>query len=663
MDAHAQFESLKDLLIAFGVGGSVVFALRPLRVPSLVGLLVAGAVVGPHGLGLVSEPERVELLAEIGVVLLLFTVGLEFSLAQLVGMWRTILGAGTGQLALTIAATAALASLYVPGTAKPLFFGFLMAMSSTAIVLRLLGDRGESEAPVGRICLAVLLFQDLCIVPLTLLVPVLAGQSSGGPALLWKSATGVAVVAAVLIAARYVVPHLLLGVVRTRSRELFLMLLIMLCLGTAWATSVAGLSLALGAFLAGLAVSQSEYSHQALAEAAPFRDAFGALFFISIGMLMDAGFVVRNAPEVAVIVVLVIVLKLVASALPVLLLGYPSRVALASGFSLAQIGEFSFVLAHVGMKFGLLGDYDYQVFLSASAVTMLLTPVLMASGHKVSARVPELHRLVPWRVPGAMLLDSEAELEDHVIIVGYGLNGRNVAHTLRAMDIPYSILEMNPDTVRRARADGEPIHYGDCSRDETLTAMGVARARVLVIAIPEPSSVRAAVARARAMNPELFIIVRTRFVSEVEDLRKLGADEVIPEEFETSVEIFSRVLARYQVPDNVISQCVDHIRDGMYQMLRAPSVRSDWASLSSAVGSGVHTRTVLLGEGSVGVGKSLVELGIRQRTGVLVVAIHREGETLVNPSADTVLCRGDTLLLLGQTQEFSGAVALVDRSC
>jgi CPA2 family monovalent cation:H+ antiporter-2 len=605
----------------------------------------------------------VELLAEIGVVLLLFTVGLEFSLGQLVGLWRTIVGAGTGQLVLTIGATAALASLYVPGSAKPIFFGFLMAMSSTAIVLRLLGDRGESEAPVGRICLAVLLFQDLCIVPLTLLVPVLAGQSAGGSDLLWKSVTGVVVVAAVLIAARYVVPHLLLSVVRTRSRELFLILLILLCLGTAYATSVAGLSLALGAFLAGLAVSQSEYSHQALAEAAPFRDAFGALFFISIGMLMDAGFVVSNAPVVAALVVLVVTVKLVASAVPVLLLGYPSRVALAAGFSLAQIGEFSFVLAHVGMKFGLLGDYDYQAFLSASAVTMLLTPLLMGGGHRLSVRVSGIHRLVPWRVPGAMLLEPEPELEDHVIIVGYGLNGRNVAHTLRAMEIPYTVLELNPDTVRRARAEGEPIHYGDCSRYETLAAVGIERARVLVIAIPEPSSIRAAVARARAKNSHLYIIVRTRFVSEVEDLRKLGADEVIPEEFETSVEIFSRVLARYQVPDNVISRCVDQIRDGMYHMLRAPSVRSDWASLSSAVGRGVHTRTVLLDDDSAGVGKSLVDLGVRQRTGVLVAAIHRESETLVNPPPETILKRGDTLLLLGQTEEFGAAITLVDRSC
>jgi CPA2 family monovalent cation:H+ antiporter-2 len=250
-----------------------------------------------------------------------------------------------------------------------------------------------------------------------------------------------------------------------------------------------------------------------------------------------------------------------------------------------------------------------------------------------------------------------------VIIVGYGLNGRNVAHTLRGTEIPYAILEMNPDTVRRARAEAEPIHYGDCSRDETLAAVGVQRARVLVIAIPEPSSIRAAVARARAKNSEIYIIVRTRFVSEVEDLRQLGADEVIPEEFETSVEIFSRVLVRYQVPDNVISQCVDRIRDGMYRMLRAPSVRSDWASLSSAVGRGVNTRTVLLSDDSAGVGRNLVDLGIRQRTGVLVVAIHRNGETRVNPPPETTLESGDTLLLLGQAQEFRDAMALVDREC
>jgi CPA2 family monovalent cation:H+ antiporter-2 len=339
-------------------------------------------------------------------------------------------------------------------------------------------------------------------------------------------------------------------VVRTRSRELFLTLLLVLCLGTAWLTSLAGLSLALGAFLAGLAVSESEYSHQAMAEAIPFRDAFGSLFFVSIGMLMDVSFVFDNVLLVFLVVVSVVILKALTALVPALFLGYPLQVALKAGFVLAQVGEFAFVLSRAGVDLGLVDAVEYQVFLSASVITMILTPALFTIGGKLADRVPQR----PARATTGLSAPPEhgVELEDHVIIAGYGVNGQNLARALMSAGIRYVIMEMNPETVRVARGRGEPIVFGDCTRAAVLEGVGLSRARMFVVAISDAASSRQAVSLARTVNPSVYILVRTRFVSEMHELRGLGANEVIPEEFETSVEIVARVLHRFDVPRNVI---------------------------------------------------------------------------------------------------------------
>ncbi len=641
---HLEF--LTDLLIAFAIGGLVVYALRPLKVPSLVGLLVAGAIVGPHGLSLIDEPERVELLAEIGVVLLLFTIGLELSLTQLFKMWRSIAGGGGLQVLLTVVATALLASLAYPGWGTPIFIGCLVALSSTALVLRLLGDRAELEAPHGRIALGVLLFQDLAIVPMILAVPFLAG-SEANPSSLGKTALmATGIVAGVLGAAKYLIPQLLLSVVRTRSRELFLTLLIVLCLGTAWLTSEAGLSLALGAFLAGLAISESEFSHQALTEAIPFRDAFGALFFLSVGMLLDGYYTLVHLPFVLAAIGGLVIVKLLGAALPTLLLGYPVRVAALVGLALAQVGEFSFVLAHAGLGAGLIGNDDYQLFLSASVSTMLLTPALVGFGGWLGPRLPNRLRLVPWSSANEAVDAQRPHWSDHVVIVGYGVNGQNVARTLRATQIPYAIIEMNPTTVAVARSQGQPIYFGDSARDEILEHVGIQTARVVVVAISDAASTRATVSKARSLNAETYIVVRTRFVSEVEQLRALGADEVIPEEFETSIEIFHRVLARFDVPDNIVGHCTEQIRGGMYAMLRRPPTPAD-SSLTAHVPS-VHVTTLLVPSHSPFVGKTLEQLAVRHRTGASIVAVHREQETIASPHASLEVDAGDVLVVVSK---------------
>lgn len=656
-----QFGFLRDLVIVFAVGGVVVYGLRAVKLPAILGLLLAGAAMGPHGLSLVDDVHRVEVLAEIGVVLLLFTIGLELSIAQLLRMWRNLLGAGGGQVLLCIVAIAGLGAALRGGFGEPVFWGFLASLSSTAIVLRLLGERAQLGAPVGRLSLGVLLFQDLCIVPLMLLTPFLAGRGSGAGDLVLTLLKATAVVVGVVIAARKLVPPILLRVVRTRSRELFLTLLLVLCLGTAWLTSLAGLSLALGAFLAGLAISESEYSHQAMAEAIPFRDAFGGLFFISVGMLMDVVFLVKNLPLVGVVVLAIIVVKTLTAALPAFLIGHPLHVALHAGFALAQVGEFAFVLSRSGVELGLLDAKSYQVFLSASVMTMLLTPLLMFLGERLAKRVPQ--RVLGSGVAATQMRESQhPELDDHVVIAGYGVNGQNVARALGAAGIPYAILEMNPETVRTARERGEPIHYGDCTRAAVLEGLGIERARMYVVAISDAASTRQSVSVARSLSSDLYILVRTRFVSEIEELRKIGADEVIPEEFETSVEIFARVLDRFDVPRNVILDLVGRVRSGMYDMLRGtePVRRSLAGSIDKL--EGVNVDRLLLKEDSPAVGRSLAELDLRNKAGVTVLAIQRGVDANSNPGADFKLEAGDVLLLMGDPAALDAALALFDPS-
>jgi monovalent cation:H+ antiporter-2, CPA2 family len=648
---------LKDLLIVFALGGLVVYALRAIKLPPVVGLLVAGAAMGPHGFSLVEDVHRVEVLAEVGVVLLLFTVGLEFSLGQLLKMWRMLIFGGGGQVLGTIALVALAATFFADGFGKALFLGFLAALSSTAIVLRSFAERAQLGSPLGRIVLGVLLFQDLCIVPLMLVTPLLSGQPDvAGQSLAFTLLEAMGVVVAVLFFARRLVPPLLSSVVKSRSRELFLTFLLVLCLGTAYLTSLAGLSLALGAFLAGLAVSESEYSHQALAEAIPFRDAFGSLFFVSIGMLMDVRFVASEPFLVLGVLLALIVIKTVTAALPALLLGYPVHLSLNAGLALAQVGEFAFVLSRAGLDLGLIDAEENQVFLAASVLSMLLTPFLIYCGRELGKRLPH------EAIAGQAALDESQPLlaTDHVVIAGYGVNGQNLARALSSAGIPYAIVEMNPETVRSARARGEPMQYGDCTRVAVLQSLGIAQARMYVVAISDAPSTRQTTSLARSLNPDLDILVRTRFVAEVEELRRLGANEVIPEEFETSIEIFARVLHRFDVPKNLILEAVARVRDGMYDMLRGPT-RSSRRMPSKFSGlDSLEVERLELREGSSAVGRTLSELELRRSTGATVLAVQRQGVVIASPAGDFCLEVSDTLLVLGEPSAIDKVLALLD---
>lgn len=652
------FPVFQDLLTLLLASVPIAFLFHRLRLPTIAGFMITGIVIGPYGLGLISDVHAIELMAEIGVALLLFTIGLEFSLHRLLEMKRLVLLGGGLQVVITVLLATLIVYWRGRSVNQAIFFGFLIALSSTAIVLKTYIDRAEIDAPHGRAGVGILLFQDLSIVPMMLMIPVLSGRDGTSPGRITTTfVTALVAIAIIILATRKVVPFLLQHIVRLRSPEVFIISIVLLCLGTSWLTAQFGLSLALGAFIAGMVVSETEYSHQIVADILPFRDVFNSLFFISIGMLLSISALVSHIGGVLVLVIGLIVGKALIVLLVVRFLGYSLRVSTMTGLGLAQIGEFSFVLAKMAVPDGLLPDADYQLFLAASILSMIATPFLIRLAPRLGYALQSLSG------PGSALEPNvpsyqpdEKELRGHVVIVGYGLNGRNLAKVLRRTGVPYLVLELNGDAVRNARAEGERVIYGDATRREVLHQVGIEEARVLVLAISDPVATRHTVWLGREMRPDIHIIVRTRYMSELADLYDLGADEVIPEEFETSIEIFSRVLKELGIPRHITQRQVAAIRNEGYEMLRMPSLPAvDMTEIAEALGAAA-TETFVVTPDCPASGKSIGEIQLRTRTGVSVIAIIHDGITEINPGPDNVLNPEDVLVLIGKPDNIDRAI-------
>ncbi|HPZ10530.1 MAG TPA: cation:proton antiporter, partial [Candidatus Eremiobacteraeota bacterium] len=543
-----------------------------LRIPGIIGFFLAGTLAGPHLFGLVKSIHEVEMLAEIGVILLLFTIGIEFSVKQILQLKKAVLIGGGLQVFLTIVFIFFLTHLAGYSFGGAVFIGFLISLSSTAIVLKIFQEKGEVDSPHGRTSLAILIFQDIIIVPMMLFTPLLAGSNQnpiGEFTLLFGKVIGIMTL--VFVSARWLVPGILYRITRTRSKELFLLTIVFLCFGEAWLTFSAGLSLALGAFLAGIIIAESGYSHQTLSGILPFRDLFTSFFFISIGMLLDVGFLYHNFWFILFVTFIVLCLKSFIACLVVIFLGYPIRTAVLTGLALGQIGEFSFILSKASTSYGLISQDVYQIFISVSILTMVLTPFLIALGKPLTDIIDRLP--LPDRIKRGIFSDLSTLKEDyifndHVLIIGFGINGRNIAYACRLADIPYVILEMNPQTVREEHAKGESIFYGDATQEAILHHVKIKEAKLVVIGINDPPATYRIIETARRLNSHVYIIVRTRFIQDMSSLYEVGADEVIAEEFETSIEIFARVLTKYLLPQNKILQMIEKLRGDNYEMLR-----------------------------------------------------------------------------------------------
>ena len=652
---------LKDVVIIFVLAMGVVYLSHRLKLPVIVGLLATGVLAGPHALGLISAIKEVEQLAKIGVILLLFTIGIEFSLRKLLKIKMLVLVGGSLQVAATVFAVYAV-TYYGLGWnfGAAMFMGFLISLSSTAIVLKVLQDRAEMETSQGRISLGILIFQDVIVVLFIILTPFLAGQTGGedGPSMLRLAVIGVVLLLFVFVGSRYLVPAILHQTVRTRSRELFLLTIGGICFAVAFVA--AELSLALGAFLAGLTISESEYSHDAFELIRPFRDIFTSFFFVSIGMLLDLGFLLEQPLLILLISFGVLAGKAIIVSVTSLLLGFPLRTAVISGLTLSQVGEFAFILATVGSGYALLSAGAEQMFLAVSVLTMAGTSFLIAGAPRVADWV--LHAPVPTRlqqglypVKGVTPPPTD-HCHDHLVVIGFGINGRNVAHAARHAGIPYAIIEMNADTVRAERKNGEPMFYGDATQEAVLKQVKLSQARTIVIAIADAAATRRIAGLARQLNPSAHIVARTRYVNEMEALYRVGVNEVIPEEFETSVEIFTRVLTKYLVPKDEIARLVAEVRNDNYHMFRNIS----GAASMSMADLHLHLRDIEIApifvpEDSPLAGKSLAELDLRKKTGLTLLAIRRDSQLMTNLDAQAKICHNDELFVIGSPDKVAMA--------
>jgi CPA2 family monovalent cation:H+ antiporter-2 len=646
---------LQDILILLGFSVIIVFILQRLKLSSIIGFLFTGIIIGPFGLSLIESIEEVEVLSEIGVILLLFVIGMELSLKQLASIRKTVFIGGTLQVGLTVLVAGLIYYLLGYSWNESVFIGFLFSLSSTAIVLKILQDRNEITAPHGRNALAILLFQDIIVVPMMLVVPLMAGESSNLTlsilSLLLKSAV---VIAITIISARYIVPKLMHVVAKTNNKELFLLVTFTLCFAIAFLTSEAGLSLALGAFLAGLIISESEYSHQATSVILPFRELFTSFFFVSIGMLIDLDFFLNNIGIIVLLVIVVFIAKFLITSIAIVILKYPARTVILTGLALFQVGEFAFILSKVGIEYDLINARTYQFFLSISIVSMLLTPFVILFSEKITLKIMGIIQRLGLKksfysndAPGEKI---EAEYDNHLVIIGYGINGRNLAKAAKSSNIPYVVIELNADTVKRERKKEVPIIFGDATQDHILELVHISNARVAVIAISDSKATKAIAKNIRSQSESLYLIVRTRYVVEISELIALGANEVIPEEFETSIQIFSKVLQNFLITEDDIERLTDIIRSDNYELFKNENKRTKSFYLPNLPNFKITCLRINADSNKL-LSKPLKALKLRSEYGINILAIDRKEHLLQSIQPEEVLKQHDILYVQGTQKD------------
>jgi len=650
-----EFLIIQDIVVILLVSLPIIFLFKKINLPSIVGFLLAGMIIGPFGFNLIKSVNQISVMAEIGVMILMFTIGLEFSLSQLIRIKKFLLVAGGFQLVITIVLSIVIFSLLGIELNQAIFFSLLVSLSSTAIVLKILSDKDELESPHGKISIGILIFQDLAIVPMFLLLPILSGFGSlNGGEIALKLFIAFGILAGLLLTARFLMPFIVYQIANIRSREAFTIGFILLLLGTSYVTHLLGLSFALGAFIAGLILSETEFNHQIVSDILPFRDAFNSIFFVSIGLLLNLQFVVNNALMISALTLGVLLLKTLVVVTTVYYMKYPLRIGVLVGLGLAQIGEFSFVLAQAGLNFKLIGNDFYNSFLSTTIFSMILTPLLIKFSPFIAGKSSLFEKN---KKHNENYLEN---LNAHVIIAGFGLNGSNLARVLKETGIKYVVTELNPDTVKREKAKGEKIIYGDISKEEVLKAVNIDKANTIVYAISDPAVSRRSLKLAKKLNPKIYALVRTRFITEVDELKKIGADDVIPEEFETALQIFRKVLERYHIPLNVIMKQTTILREESYSFLRKEGIDlSSFTHLDEILAQGL-TETYYVNDDNPHINKTLKELDLRAKTDATIIAIVREGKTISNVSAKEIIKSADTLVIYGTHLSVDKAIELLE---
>ncbi len=539
-----EIDYLRDMVVIMGIGVAIVAIFHRFKIPTIAGFIVAGMVVGPKGLGFVNDMHQVQVLAEIGVTLLLFGIGLEFPLDRLRRLWKIILIGGFIQVGLSIGVSFLIAKYIGLAWEASLLTGFIVAVSSTAIVLKGLEQRGEIDAPHGRFTVGILIFQDLCVVPMIMIIPFLGSKNGMTTDVIMTLIESLIIIAVVLVASRMFVPRLMDVIAQTRQRHLFIMTVLLICIGTAWITASVGISLALGAFLAGLIVGGSGYRNQAMADIFSFREVFISIFFVSVGMLLDLSIIIPNLGTIVILFLGIMFGKFLIVFITGLSMKMPLRVSALAGTALAQIGEFSFVMLGVAATYQLIEPNHANNLMAAAVFSMLLTPFALTLAPTLAAGVGKIKVLTKLMDVKTAEEASEqtSHLKEHIIIGGYGLAGHDLAKALKKFNIPHLIVDINPENVRLGLQRNEPIFYGDITSPDVLESLGASKAKTFVIVVNDQSAIEQAVIAARSVNAKLHILARTRYLLDVQRLSDAGASDVIVSEVVSAEEVVSNIL-------------------------------------------------------------------------------------------------------------------------
>lgn len=649
---------LKDIVLIFAFATAVNYLFTRIRIPTIIGYLLTGVVVGPSLLSIIQSPHEIEFMAEIGIILLMFTIGLELSLNHLIKIRTIVFLGGFIQLAFTSGIIAVIARMYDMSWSSAVFIGFLTALSSTALVLKILQERGEVTSNYGRTVVGILIFQDIILVPLLLLTPILGGQTANiGWEMVLLGIKTLAIVILVYLGNKWIMPRVLHLIALTKNQELFLMSILLICLSMTLLISKMGLSLAFGAFLGGLMISRSEYSQNAYSHLIPFKDTFTSFFFVSIGMLLDLSFVYDHILLVLATVLLVIAVKAFVAGGTAFVLGHTFRGTVIVGLALAQIGEFSFILAKTGKEFQVLNEHYYQLFLAVTIFSMAASPFLIMVARPVANLLLCLP-IPPLFINGLFPLQEieVPQMQNHIVLIGKDSRSLNLSRMASRMKLPYVSVIFDPAEVRKRQLKGEMAVYGDALNEPILKKAYIETAEVVVISIGDAITALGIIEKVRVLNKHANIIVRAKYVSDIEDLYQMGADQVIPEEFETAIDLFERILKKLLIPKGEIDATISRIRDDNYGLFREKEENLSF-SLSEEIPD-VEIIALKAGNYTLFPGKSLREINLRKEYGLTIVAVKRGGKIHENPGSGFVFEAEDIMYVLGKPEKIGHIIEM-----
>ena len=649
---------LKDVVIIFSLSTFVNLVFTKIKVPSIIGYLITGIIAGPHALTLIQSLKEIELMAEIGIILLLFSIGLEFSLNHLLKIRKIVFWGGFLQLSITTIITMVIVHMYDVSWGVALFVGLITSLSSTAVVFKLLQERSELTSNYGRTVLGILIFQDLILVPLLLFVPLIGGEPLDFPyqvlVLLLKA---VFIIGLVYAGNKWLMPRILNLIALTKNQELFFMSILLVCFSVALLTAELGMSLAFGAFLAGLMISESEYSHNVFGNIIPFKDTFASFFFVSIGMLLNLDFVIDNYLLVVSTVILVILLKMIIGMFSAFVLGHTLKGTILVGMAISQVGEFSFILAELGLDHQIISSFYFQLFLATAIISISISPFLIHIANPVADAIlkfPVPKFLVEGLFPLKQI--SVPDLKNHLVLIGKDSRALNLSVMAKYMRLPYISIVFDPAIAQERQKKGETVIYGDAVNEPILRKAHVDNAKIVIISIGEMIPAMTVTEKVRRLNKHAIILVRTKHILDIEELYKLGADQVIPEEFETTINLFERVLKKYLLPPKEINIAIEKIRKDNYGIFREKATGTDFSVIKDI--PNIDISALSIHNDSCLIDKSLKELNFRKVYGVTVVAIKRNQKILEHPDPDEIFKKGDIAYVLGKPEQVANALDL-----